>query len=148
MIYYGYQRDPNFRPIQTNQNMHSSSPHSFPERRWADRLDLAGLHVEVQIMGPDSLNIMPARDISAAGIGVHAPAMFHGCEMDSEVELVITLPGKSSFLAKGIIRHRTKGSDQNEYFGIEFTRIYKKHRAQIQDFIKNVKAQAERQIAR
>ena len=95
-------------------------------------------------MGPDSLNIMRARDISTVGIGVHAPAMFHGCDMDSEVELVITLPGNPSFLATGIIRHRTKSRRGKEYFGIEFTKIYRKDKVQIQNFIKDVLSKKSR----
>ena len=94
-------------------------------------------------MGPDSLNIMRARDISTMGIGVYAPTMFHGCDMDSEVELVITLPGKPSFLAKGTIRHRTKRRRGKEYFGIEFTRIYEKDKTQIENFIKDVRNKGE-----
>ena len=54
---------------------------------------LPGASVEVQIMGTNSLDILHARDISVRGVGVLVPHLFEGCDIDSRVELVVTLPG-------------------------------------------------------
>ena len=64
--------------------------------------------VEVQIIGGNSIDILHARDISATGLGVFVPHGFEGCDLDQEVELVITLPGTRTFMARGVIRHVTR----------------------------------------
>ena len=78
--------------------------------------------VKIQIMGLHSLDFTNAKDISITGIGVHVPHGFEACNLESDVELVITLPGKRSFSAVGALRHRSKGDEQSS-FGIEFTQI-------------------------
>jgi len=78
--------------------------------------------VKIQIMGQHSLDFTNAKDISITGIGVHVPHGFEACNLESDVELVITLPGKRSFSAVGALRHRSKGDEQGS-FGIEFTQI-------------------------
>lgn len=79
--------------------------------------------IEVQIMGTDSLDVLKANDISVSGVGVRVPHRFEGCNIHSEVELVITLPNCRPFLARGIIRHMTAVYRPNDLFGIEFTHI-------------------------
>lgn len=86
--------------------------------------------VHVQIMGRESLDLVTARDISATGIGVHVPHGFDACDLASDVELVITLPGARPFLAAGRLRHRTKG-----FFGVEFTRLSAPQRAEIEAYV-------------
>jgi hypothetical protein len=90
--------------------------------------------VEVQIMGEDHIDVLPARDISVSGIGVSVPHRFAGCDLGTEVELVITLPGMRSFRAYGIIRHWTGST--SDHFGVQFTRIDNKHVSQISSYIK------------
>src|SRR5687768_7125126 len=90
--------------------------------------------VEVQIMGTDHIDVLPAKDISVSGIGVSVPHMFAGCDLGTEVELVITLPGKRSFRAYGIIRHWTGST--SDHFGVQFTRIETRHVSQISSYIK------------
>jgi hypothetical protein len=90
--------------------------------------------VEVQIMGTDHIDVLPAKDISISGIGVTVPHRFAGCDLGTEVELVITLPGMRSFRAYGIIRHWTGST--SDHFGVQFTRIESKHVTQISSYIK------------
>lgn len=79
--------------------------------------------IEVQIMGSDSLDVLKANDISISGVGVRVPHRFEGCDINAEVQLVITLPNCRPFLARGIIRHITAVYRPNDLFGIEFTQI-------------------------
>lgn len=89
--------------------------------------------VEVQIMGDGFLDILDARDISRDGVGVVVPHGFKGCEIDEEVDLVITLPGQIPFLCKGLIVHRTEAD--REFFGVRFTWIHPAHRQQLDRYI-------------
>lgn len=90
--------------------------------------------IEVQIMGTDHLDVLPVKDISVSGIGVRVPHRFAGCDLGTEVELVITLPGLRSFRAYGIIRHWVGSS--SDHFGVEFTSIDTRHVSQISSYIK------------
>jgi hypothetical protein len=111
--------------MNTKKSNQRQSPRVTPPRA-------AG--VEVQIMGTDHLDVLPARDISTSGIGVQVPHRFAGCDLGTEVELVITLPGLRSFMAYGIIRHWSGSS--SDHFGVEFTRIDARHVSAISAYIK------------
>ena len=91
--------------------------------------------VEVQIMGGNSLDILHARDISGTGLAVFVPHGFAGCDLDQEVQLVITLPRRRTFIARGVVRHITRKGKPEQYFGIEFTTIQPKHRDQIIEYV-------------
>jgi hypothetical protein len=84
--------------------------------------------VEVQIMLPGSLDIVHARDVSVTGLGVYVPHGFVGCDLESEVELVVTLPGERSFMARGVIRHVTTRDEPARYFGVEFRGLAERNR--------------------
>ena len=91
--------------------------------------------VSVQIMGPNSIDVLTARDIALKGLGVYMP---HGAEHwkdDPRVELVITLPGQRPFLAKGQVRHRTHHFEDESFFGVEFVDLPKKRREQIRRYL-------------
>ena len=91
--------------------------------------------VEVQIMSPDSLDILRAHDISETGLAVIVPHRFEDCDLDASVELVLTLPGHRPFLARGKVRHVTEEGGPSERFGVEFTEIRRRHRAWIRSFV-------------
>ncbi len=93
--------------------------------------------VEVQIMGAGFLDVFLARDISVTGVGLWVPHQFEGCDIEAEVELVLTIPSHKSFLAKGSIRHRTKIEGREKLFGLKFTELAKTHRAQIRNYIES-----------
>lgn len=90
--------------------------------------------VGVHIVGPNSIDILRARDISESGLGVQVPHRFEGCDIHAEVELVITLPQHKAFVAKGVVRHRTE-SDDSPSFGVEFTDISKRHRKLLRSYV-------------
>jgi hypothetical protein len=96
-----------------------------------------GAPVEVQVMGPGSLDVLAARNVSQTGIGVYVPHGFAGCDLDKEVELVITLPGERSFLARGLIKHRTDSGDEGHHFGLLFTTISREQRAKIRNYVRS-----------
>jgi hypothetical protein len=95
-----------------------------------------GAPVEVQVMGPGSLDVLAARNVSQTGIGVYVPHGYAGCDLDKEVELVVTLPGERSFLARGLIKHRTDGGKEGHHFGLVFTTIARKNRIKIRDYVR------------
>lgn len=84
-------------------------------------------------MGRNSLDIVNARDISATGIGVYVPHGFDPATLDSGIELVITLPGERSFLARGVLRHARDQPDA--YFGVELTQIADEQRDRIRAYV-------------
>lgn len=89
-------------------------------------------------MGPGRLDVLNARNVSQTGIGVYVPHGFVGCDLEAEVELVITLPGERSFLAHGLIKHKTDGGKEGRHFGLVFTEIAQEHRAAIRDFVRSM----------
>lgn len=93
--------------------------------------------VEVQIMGRGSLDVLRARNISATGLGVYVPHGFAGIDLSQEVELVVTLPGVRSFLARGIVRHVTDSADDAHHFGVELTGIADKHREAVLAYVRS-----------
>jgi len=97
-----------------------------------------GAPVEVQVMGSRSLDVFHARNLSQTGIGVYVPHDFAGCDFDEEVELVITLPGERSFLARGMIKHRTDSGSDGHHFGLHFTRISRRDRMRIRDLVREL----------
>jgi hypothetical protein len=100
-----------------------------------------GAPVEVQIVGPNSIDVLRARDVSQNGVGVFVPHRFEGCEIDSDVQLVITLPGVKTFLARGVIRHVTGRGRSGEYFGVQFTEISERHRDELHEYIERTLAE-------
>ena len=74
--------------------------------------------IEIQLMSDQFLDIFDARDISISGVGIYVPYRFEDCNLKSLVSLVITLPERRPFIAKGRIVHRSK--TEREFFGIEF----------------------------
>ena len=91
----------------------------------------------MQIVGANSLDILKARDISTTGLSIYVPHRFEGCDIDSEVQLVITLPHQKTFLARGTIRHLTRKDEPSEYFGVEFTDIAAEHQAQLLSYLQD-----------
>ena len=92
--------------------------------------------VQVQVVGENSLDVLKARDISVAGIGVQVDHDFNGIGLDEEIELVISLPNTKTFLAKGIIRHRNRNLQGKTHFGLEFVQITERCRELIRSYIR------------
>ena len=90
--------------------------------------------VQVQINGRNSLDVLNARDVSVSGIGVFVAHGFEGCDIDSEVELVITLPSQRPFLAHGRVRHETH-HEPARFFGVQFTQLAPDHADRIRAYL-------------
>ena len=87
-------------------------------------------------MGRDSLDVLNARNVSATGLGVYVPHGFAGFDLAAEVELVVTLPRATPFLARGVIMHVTEGDNESRHFGLHFTKIAKVHRTEIERYVR------------
>jgi c-di-GMP-binding flagellar brake protein YcgR len=89
--------------------------------------------IEIQLMSERFLDIFEARDISTTGAGIFVPYRFEGCDLQSPVDLVITLPNGNPFLAKARVVHRTKM--EREFFGVEFIRLPEARALEIANYI-------------
>lgn len=87
-------------------------------------------------MGPGSLDVLHARNVSETGIGVYVPHGFVGVDLAAEVELVVTLPGRRPFLARGAIMHLTDGGAESRHFGLRFTHLAERERRAIADYVR------------
>ena len=101
-------------------------------RSMAARDRLGGLS---EVTGP-SLDVLVARNVSQTGIGVYVSHDFAGCDLDKQVELVITLPGEHPYLARGLIKHRTDGGREGHHFGLHFTTITRENRAKVRAYVR------------
>ena len=86
-------------------------------------------------MGEGFLDIVKARDISEGGVGVWIPHGFSGCNIESYVELVVTLPGRKPFMVTGSVKHDSENKAGERFFGIEFAKLSPKHCARIRSFV-------------
>ena len=111
------------------------------ERRPAARVrPKASEPVRVQLMGGNSIDILQARDISLTGVGVYVEHRFEGCDISADLEMVITLPGRRTFLTRGVIKHVSRQGEPLTYFGVEFRWLSDEHRALIEDYIDRANA--------
>jgi c-di-GMP-binding flagellar brake protein YcgR len=90
-----------------------------------------GEPIEVQLIGTDFLDVLDVRDISAGGLGLQVPHLFEGCNLDVQLDVVITLPRERSFMARGVIRHISNGT----LFGLEFTNLSTAARSRIERYV-------------
>ena len=78
--------------------------------------------IRVDIMGHGFLDVLNARDISVGGLGIRVPHDFAECDINREVQLIVTLGRARPFMTKGAIRHYSKTANDH-VFGIEFTSL-------------------------
>jgi hypothetical protein len=91
--------------------------------------------VVVHVVGPQSIDILNARDVSQTGLGLFVPHGFAGCDVEAGVELVVTLPGERAFSARAKVMHRTIAGDDSLFFGVHFTALAEEHRARIGRYV-------------
>src|SRR5512138_2195680 len=105
------------------------------ERRRHPRVMPYDAHpVEVQLVGTNFIEVLRATDISVGGIGVRVGYEFAGYDLDHEVDVIITLPGKRPFRARGKVRSKSaRGRDH--VFGVEFTFVAETGRAPLAEFV-------------
>jgi hypothetical protein len=91
--------------------------------------------IEVQIVGDGFLEMVKARDIGVGGLSVHVPHHFEGCNIHSEVQLVVKLPNQKPFLARGFIRHRAGRGVMEDFFGLEFSKLGPDDATRIEQYV-------------
>jgi hypothetical protein len=90
--------------------------------------------VRVDIMGQGFLDVLKARDISIGGLGIHVSHDFEGCDIDSAVELIVTLGRTKPFKTTGVIRHYSKTTGDH-VFGVQFTSLSEEQHAAVEAYI-------------
>ena len=88
-------------------------------------------------MGGAFLEVVMALDISVGGVCIHVAHGFTPPEMSEHVQLILTLPGKKPFMAKGAIRHLTVAGGSGR-FGVEFTELEPVHRTVIENYVEQM----------
>lgn len=94
-------------------------------------------------MGNGFLEVLRARDISVGGLGISVPHDFAGCDINSEVDLIVTLGRSRPFKTRGVIRHASR-SGNDHVFGVQFSALAPEHLRAIESY---VAAQLERSAA-
>ncbi len=90
----------------------------------------------VQIVGHGSGGPLRAQDISIGGLGVEvSQESGEAIAPDTEIELLVSLPGREPFTARGIVRHLVDQSDKTVKIGVQFTQIKNGDLGQIVDFV-------------
>lgn len=90
--------------------------------------------IRVDIMGQGFLDVLNARDVSVGGLCIRVPHDFRDCDLDAEVELIVTLGRARPFKATGAIRHRSQTAGDH-IFGIEFKSLLADQRKAIEAYI-------------
>jgi c-di-GMP-binding flagellar brake protein YcgR len=85
-------------------------------------------------MGNGFLEVVRARDVSVGGLSVFVPHDFDGCDIDHEVELILTLGNSRPFKTRAVIRHRSRGESKH-FFGLQFVALTEEHRAAIERYV-------------
>ncbi|PJZ69815.1 pilus assembly protein PilZ [Leptospira perolatii] len=97
--------------------------------------------VQIQLMGNGFLDILVAQDISMGGIAVRVPHGFEGCDLNSEIQILVSLPGYKPFKAKGKIRHLGKSREAQGYFGVQFVSFDPKGKELLSSYVQKLTAQ-------
>ena len=93
--------------------------------------------VEVQVMGRGTLDVLRARNVSTTGLGVYVPHGFDGLDLAEEVELIVTLPGHTPFLAMGVIKHVTESEREPNHFGLHFTALADSNQRALEHYVRS-----------
>jgi hypothetical protein len=95
---------------------------SRDKRRFPRVQPHAAKPVEVQLLGTNFLEVVPAADISVSGIGICLDHEIVDYDLDHEIEIVVTLPGEKPFVTRG--RVRSKSQRGTVYvLGLEFQKV-------------------------
>lgn len=90
--------------------------------------------VQIQIIGQNFIDVFPVVDVSVGGVGVRVPHRFDGCEINEEVDLVLSLPGLRPIQMRGTIRH-VRDEPGGSLFGLQFSNLGPSQRAAVQKFV-------------
>jgi hypothetical protein len=101
---------------------------------------------ELQIMGPDFLEIPEVRDISENGLAITVPHRFNGQKPTAEVDLLLTLHGQGTVKARGAIRHVSYTRSNTATFGVELVAIEEEDRTKIRRYLANIEEGASEAV--
>ncbi len=90
--------------------------------------------IEVQIMGPEFLEIRNAKDVSEGGLAIVVPHGFAGYDLEAELEVLVHLPGETTFSARARVRHSRESGDRR-VFGVAFIDLADSARATLRRYI-------------
>jgi hypothetical protein len=90
--------------------------------------------IELQVLGNGFIEVLKARDISIGGIGVHVPHGFAGCDINSELQILVKLPGAKPFMASARVRNLSK-TGGNTSFGVEFLNLSKWGQERVNQYV-------------
>lgn len=86
-------------------------------------------------MGTDFLDVLEARNISVGGMKIIVPHLFKGCDINSPVDVIIKLPQRKSFKARGLIKHIHGNQKSDGSFGFKFTEISESDREAVDRYV-------------
>jgi hypothetical protein len=75
-----------------------------------------------------------ARDISVGGVGVFVPHDFQGCDLNSEVDLILKVGGSRPFKTRGVIRHQARLGSAH-FYGVAFVGLSPEQREIISKYV-------------
>jgi c-di-GMP-binding flagellar brake protein YcgR len=90
--------------------------------------------IEIQVLGNGFIEVLKARDISVGGIGIYVPHGFAGCDIDSELQIVVKLHGAKPFMTQARVRNLAKSGD-SAFFGVEFTQLSRADHERIERYV-------------
>ncbi|XDD50559.1 PilZ domain-containing protein [Leptospira sp. WS92.C1] len=90
--------------------------------------------IEVQLMGLNFLDILNAKDISIGGLAIEVPHLFEGCDINSPIQMILTLPGRSPLKLAGKVKRKISAPGTS-LFGVEFGSLDPKAKYQIESYI-------------
>ncbi len=85
-------------------------------------------------MGSNFLEVVPAADISEAGIGIRLDHGVDGYDFDHIIEIVVTIPGQRPFVVRGRVRSKSLRG-QHHVLGVEFVRLSEDDRRKVIKYV-------------
>ena len=85
-------------------------------------------------MGDGFLEVLVARDISVGGVGVFVSHDFQGCDIDSEVDLILKVGSARPFKTRGVIRHQARQGSAH-FYGVAFVGLTPEQRDIISKYV-------------
>ncbi|MBM9575942.1 PilZ domain-containing protein [Leptospira sp. 201903070] len=92
--------------------------------------------IEVQLMGLNFLEILNAKDISIGGVAVEVPHLFEGCDLNSPIQMILTLPGRNPLKLSGKVKRKV-AAPKASLFGVEFSSLDAKAKYWIESYIQS-----------
>lgn len=109
---------------------------SMDHRKFPRVFPAANETIEVQLMGLNFLDILNAKDISIGGVAVEVPHLFEGCDLNSPIQMILTLPGRTPLKLSGKVKRKVAAPEAS-LFGVEFGSLDPKAKYLIESYIQS-----------